>query len=108
MKKHSPLVSGLVTLGYVLGGVVVLLLLIVMVIVIFFNQSDEAWNAGVTSWFLVALFALPVGILFAIGSYFKAQMKAADTKPNEDLTKPLQGTPAKAPSSSTEPDGRRS
>ena len=98
MKKRHPLVSGLVTLGYTLGGIVVLLLLIVTVIVIFFNQSDEAWNAGVTSWFLVALFALPVGILLAIGSYFKAQMSASNPRPHEDLpNKQPEGTDGKCP-----------
>jgi len=100
MKKRRPLASGLVTLGYTLGGVILLLLLIVAIIVIFFNQSDEAWNAGVTGWFLIALFALPVGILLAIGSYFKAQMSVSDTRPHEDLPNQRpDGTSAKAPPS---------
>lgn len=100
MKKRSPLVSGLVTLGYTLGGVVVLLLLTVTVIIIFFNQSDEAWNAGVTSWFLVALFALPVGILLAIGGYFRAQMSVSVTRSHEELpNRRPDETSAKAPPS---------
>jgi hypothetical protein len=100
MKKRHPIVSGLVTLGYMVGGVVALLFLIVAVIVIFFNQSDEAWNAGVTSWFLIALFALPVSVLLAIGSYFKAQMRVSETEAHEELpNKRPEGTEGKCPPS---------
>jgi hypothetical protein len=86
MKKRHPVISGLITLGYAVGGIVAFWILSIAVVILFFNQSDEAWNGSVWVLMAVTLFVFPGGILLAIGSYFKARMSASGEDPEKRVT----------------------
>jgi hypothetical protein len=73
MRRRSPIVAALMVLSYAIAGVVAFWIVGLAIVVAFFNQSDEAWNT--VTWFLLigTILALPVGVLLAIGTYFKSR-----------------------------------
>ena len=87
MKKRHPLVSALSTFACTIGGIVACWVLGITLVLVFANQSDEAWNGAVWILFAITAFALPVGVLLAISSYFKMRRPSSDA-PQEE--KPIQ------------------
>ena len=77
--------------------------LLMVLAAILFSLAIIGWISGESSGFanLVALIAIVVGVRAALN--IRAGKELKKNQPNQ----PLQGTPGKVPSSSTEPEARR-